>query len=227
MTDEYLDYVDELPWDNPPDEVAWMFVLYLRRYAEDLMAPNGPGLTPDDKARVKRALKVLSRTVNKFIKSFLDPNRLKDPSEAARGYEMLRDMFEAVFTIAAPTAIMEGLGDLHEKEQARKVHEKLSEMGKASGISRRKMRKWVKPVENLAKKMLEKNPTLSASQLAEKIIAARAQNKLPSDTPGYDTILTHIRKMNRQIENASTIPLSQELIDEPVSRVTDPTRKAR
>jgi hypothetical protein len=195
MTDEYLDYVDELPWDNPPDEVVWMFVRYLRRYAEDLMAPNGPGLTPDDKARVKRALKILSRKVNKFIKSFLDPNRLENPSEAARGCEMLHDMFEAVFTIAAPTSIMEGLSDFYEKEQARKTREKLSEMGKQSGIKRREERKWVKPVENSVKGMLAKNPALSAPQLAEKIAVMRSNNELPSDTPDYERIKEHIRKM--------------------------------
>ncbi len=200
MTDEYLNYVDELPWDNPPDEVVWMFVRYLGRYAEGLMAPNGPGLTPDDKSRVKRALKILSRKVNKFIKSFLDPNRLKDPSEAARGYEMLRDMFEAVFTIAAPMAIAEGIGDAIEKENARKTRAKLSEMGRKSGEKRRKTRPWVPHAEELAKQSRRQHPEYSQDDLASDVWSGW-KLKIP-EAPGPGTLKKHISAMIK----AGTLP---------------------
>ncbi|MCW2283787.1 hypothetical protein M2323_001781 [Rhodoblastus acidophilus] len=75
------------------------------------------------------------------------------------------------------------------------VSRRASEAGKKSGERRRANRLWVKIVEEFAREIREKQPSLSQSKLAEEIAVFWKSEEIKC--PGHDTLVNHIAWMEK------------------------------
>jgi hypothetical protein len=175
------------------EEALRAFIDHLDNCAGEALSTGTKFYDPYERARLEDARAEARQAFDYLTEHLLD--RIENVELRNLAYEGISQFATAAFEIG-----VYGTYTITNKNFFEGIVRKelASAGGKESGKVRRRVRKWVKPVENLVKEMLEKNPTLSNPQLAEKVLAARAQNKLPSDTPAYVTILTRIRKMNSQ-----------------------------
>lgn len=172
------------------EEAFRAFVDHLDNCAGEALSTGAKFYDPYERARLEDARIEARHAFDYLAEHLLD--RIENVELRNLAYEGILEFATAAFEIGVYGTYTITNKNFFEGIARREL---ASAGGKESGKARREKREWVKPVENLVKEMLEKNPALTAPQLAEKIITARAQNKLPLDTPAYDTILTHIRKM--------------------------------
>jgi hypothetical protein len=89
---------DGVSESTPPENEARAFVQHIVSCIEDSLSPAAAkNVTPDDKAALERALRVLRPSFDELAKCFFDPVREQKPAFCEHGYHVLWSLIGAAF----------------------------------------------------------------------------------------------------------------------------------
>jgi hypothetical protein len=154
------------------EEALRAFVDHLDNCAGEALSTGAKYQDPYERARLEVARKEVRASFDYLVEHLLDP--IENIELRRLGYEGILQFATAAFEIGVYGTYTATNKNFFEEIVRREL---ASAGGKQSGIKRREKREWVKPVENSVKRMLAKNPTLSAPRLAEKIAVMRSNNE--------------------------------------------------
>src|ERR1700730_2363052 len=112
---------DGVSKSTPPENEARAFVQHIVSCIEDSLSPAAAkNVTPDDKAALQRALRVLRPSFDELAKCFFDPVREQKPAFCEHGYYMLWSLISAAFVAGSRGTISDSAQRYTNRVKARK-----------------------------------------------------------------------------------------------------------